>query len=245
MLTSTQIPRDELFSPHPTDYALPSWLAEHEESFKSIMAEGFNICNIIYTILGRELQLPPGSLTSMHRADAPSRSFVRILRYPGPSPTQSIKRPRFEAHRDITSIAVLFTWIAGLQIPAENAEYVAPDVETEESWRWVQPLAGHAIVNLGDAMQIFTNGKLKSGKHRVVTAPGDQNRLDRYSVLVTSRPALDTPMRACKSPVIPRSEKEEEVETCGEWGDNCVKSFFYKTVDGWVKPQSLATAQPA
>ena len=35
-------------------------------------------------------------------------------------------------------------------------------------------LAGHAIVNLGDAMVNFTNGLLRSNIHRVVSPPGEQ-----------------------------------------------------------------------
>ena len=37
-------------------------------------------------------------------------------------------------------------------------------------------------------MVVFSGGKLKSGKHRVVAAPGEQARLDRYSVVYFVRP---------------------------------------------------------
>jgi isopenicillin N synthase-like dioxygenase len=53
-------------------------------------------------------------------------------------------------------------------------------VGPEESWRWVEPLPGYALINLGDAMPIFTNDKFESGNHRVVTDYGDQGEIDRY-----------------------------------------------------------------
>lgn len=46
-----------------------------------------------------------------------------------------------------------------------------------------EPLPGHAIINLGDAMVMFSNGLLKSGKHRVVPAPGEQVHVDRCRVV--------------------------------------------------------------
>ena len=79
---------------------------------------------------------------------------------------------------------------------------------------------------LGDAMPIFTNGKLKSGKHRIYTAPGEQAKVDRYSVLLGTRPAHPTPMKSFKSPMIPEGTSNDAVVTCKVWGDQCVRSFI-------------------
>jgi isopenicillin N synthase-like dioxygenase len=230
-----KIPRDELFAPVPTGWQLPQWLQSYEDNFKDVMREGNTISNIIFGILERQLHLPSGTFSSCHRLTEPSHSFLRILRYPGLKEGKTLEKPRFFAHRDIVSIAILFTWVGGLQIPMENAEMMGPDLETEESWRWVEPLPGKAIVNLGDAMPIFTNGKLKSGKHRVVTAHGEQSKVDRCCVLVSTRPAHETPMRAFSSDVIPEDLPEKskvEVMTSKQWGDNCVKVFIEEKVKG-------------
>lgn len=45
-------------------------------------------------------------------------------------------------------------------------------------------------------MVTFTNGTLKSAKHRVVPPPGPQGAADRYSVVYFVRPHNDVPMRA-------------------------------------------------
>ena len=197
------------------------------------MSDGNTISDIILGILEKQLLLAPGTLLNCHQIHEPSHSFLRILRYPGLKGGRTLGNPRFFAHRDIVSVAMLFTWVSGLQIPVENARMVAPDVEMEDDWRWVQPLSGHAIVNLGDAMPIFTNDKLKSGKHRVVTAYRDQCRVDRTCVLVSTRPAHNTPMKALKSPAIPPDTAEKEnakIMTAEEWGDNCVKVFIEEKV---------------
>lgn len=217
---------------------MPIWLEEYEELFKTVMREGNNISNVIFGILESSLELPSSTLTACHRLSEPSHSFLRILRYPGLKEGKSLDRPRFFAHRDIVSIAFLFTWVCGLQIPIENPVMVGPDEESEDSWRWVAPLAGHAICNLGDAMPIFTNGKLKSGRHRVVTAHGEQSGVDRVCVLVSTRPSHNTPMRAFESPVIPEYTEEQKAlkfESAKVWGDGCVKEFIEKNVKGGKK----------
>ena len=199
------------------------------------MRDGNTISNIVLGILEKQLKLDPGTMTDCHRLEDPSHSFLRILRYPGLKAGISLDRPRFFAHRDIVTLAILFTWVGGFQIPMENAEMIGPDLETEESWRWVQPLDGLALVNLGDAMPIFTNNRLKSGKHRVFTAPGEQARLDRCSVLVSTRPANKTPMKTFKSPLIPETVSEQataEVKTSKQWGDDCVKTFIAVELKG-------------
>ena len=194
------------------------------------MREGTIIANIIFGILEKQLQLAPGTLTSCHRLTDASHSFLRILRYPGLKDSQlPFEKPHVLPHRDSVSIAMLFAWVGGLQIPEEHPEMVARGIEAEDGWRWVEPVYGHAIVNLGDAMPIFTNGKLRSGKHRVVHAVGDQAKVDRISVLVSTRPADHTPMKAFERPMIPQAalnQKEKKTETAIEWGDSHVKGFI-------------------
>lgn len=144
-----------------------------------------------------------------------------MLRYTGVKAGKTVDQLTFPAHKDAISLAILFTWLGGLQIPAPDAVWLGPEVVTEESWRWVEPLPGYAIINIGDAMEILTNKVLKSGLHRVVRAPGAQAPFDKYSVLVAARPANTTPMVPFKSPLIPELTAEQAalpVLTSEEWG---------------------------
>ena len=98
----------------------------------------------------------------------------------------------------------------------------------EESWRWIKPVPGTAVVNLGDAMEVFTNKVLKSGLHRVIKAPGQQRAYDKYSVLIVARPEESTPMKSFKSAVIPEDTPEQanaQVFTSMEWGHNKIKAL--------------------
>lgn len=111
------------------------------------------------------------------------------------------------AHTDFGSITILFNWLGGLQIKSKSPHNLG-------EWEYVKPLAGHAICNLGDAMTKFTSGELKSAKHRVVPAPGEQANVDRYSVVYFVRPADETKLKAVYGSEV---GKEEDVYTAKEW----------------------------
>jgi isopenicillin N synthase-like dioxygenase len=57
-------------------------------------------------------------------------------------------------------------------MPVVDATWPSHESVTEDSWRWVEPIPGTAINNCGDALELLTNGILKSGLHRVVRALG-------------------------------------------------------------------------
>lgn len=144
---------------------------------------------------------------------------MRILHYPAPKDGKALEVPPTPAHRDAVSVALLFCWQGGLQITNSTAAVDHTVEEPEDTWFYVLPMPRHVIMNLGDAMQILTNGVLKSGKHRVVSPPGEQAKHDRYSVLISARPKEDTPMRSFQSPMIPVGEQlEGEALTAKQWG---------------------------
>ena len=182
------------------------------------------------SILEKQLQLPGGSFSKLHRLNDDSGDFLRILRYSGAPPVsadQASVQDGFPPHKDAVSVAILFTWLGGLQIPDRAAKVEGLNVKSED-WRWVRPEPGHAIVNLGDAMEIFTNKVLKSGIHRVVKAPELQREHDRYSVLLTTRPKHDSLMKAMSSPLIPETQipENEHVMNSLEWGHNIISRII-------------------
>jgi isopenicillin N synthase-like dioxygenase len=79
----------------------------------------------------------------------------------------------------------------------------------------------------GDAMVKFTNGALKSAKHRVVPAPGERAGLDRYSVVYFVRPHNDALMKPVSKfengthvkvgGKVAAGDDENKVYTAGEW----------------------------
>lgn len=214
---------------------MPKWLKQHEDLFKEIQVDAHSVEQTLLSALEKHLELAPGAFTETHQLEAPTYSFLRVLRHPPSDPDTAIRgRPRIFAHRDVVSISMLFTWVSGLQIPKDDAVYLNEDTPTEDSWLWVRPEAGHMIVNLGDAMPILTNGVLKSGLHRVVTAYGEQAKFDRMSVLFTGRPNWEVLMEPLKSSKIPALTAEQaenrHVVSCKEWGDNVISGYYKDNV---------------
>ncbi|KAL8736135.1 MAG: hypothetical protein Q9181_002525 [Wetmoreana brouardii] len=222
------IPQTGIFGKDSTPFQLPPWLVQHESRFKAAVKTGNTVANIVLGVLEQELQLPPGTFTSLHRLTDSSGDFLRVLRYPGSDTPEEVDPLRFPAHKDAVSVAILFTWLGGLQVVEPRAAPAGVTSVPEDCWRWVKPMPGSAVVNLGDAMEVFTNGVLKSGLHRVTKAPGQQRVHDKYSVLVVARPEDQTPMKAFKSPQIPDDSPEQaqtEVFTSIEWGHNKIKAL--------------------
>ena len=85
---------------------------------------------------------------------------------------------------------------------------------------YVRPLKGHCIINLGDAMTKFTRGLLRSNIHRVVSPPGQQGGLTRWSLVYFARPEDQILLRGLEGGVIPEKggeESEEDAMTAEEW----------------------------
>jgi isopenicillin N synthase-like dioxygenase len=98
--------------------------------------------------------------------------------------------------------------------------------EEEAEWAYVVPIPGHAVINLGDAMTKFSAGVLRSNIHRVMSPPGAQADVHRYSLVYFTRPEYDVQLRHLggESEVIMkqlkasgRENEQEEVYTSKEW----------------------------
>ena len=63
-------------------------------------------------------------------------------------------------------------------------------------------------------MVTFTNGALKSAKHRVVPAPGEQGQHDRYSVVYFVRPHNEALMKP-----LPKFDTGARVKVAGKFGE--------------------------
>lgn len=173
------------------------------------MKSAQDIVQLLLKLLNEFLELPEGTLTSMHRVHVPSGDQVRLIKAP-PQPLDD-KQIALGEHTDFGSLTILFNRLGGLQIlpPGEDAV-----------WTYVKPLPNHAIINIGDALVKFTNGVLRSNIHRVVSPPGAQEQYPRYSVVYFNRPEDDVPLRRLQgSAVIPPLENgvEEDVTTSKEW----------------------------
>ncbi|KAH7532298.1 hypothetical protein FEM48_Zijuj04G0005000 [Ziziphus jujuba var. spinosa] len=82
---------------------------------------------------------------------------------PNPELTVGVGR-----HSDVSTLTILLQDdIGGLYVR---------DLEDNNSWIHVPPVKGSIVINVGDALQIMSNGRYKSVEHRVV-ANGSKNRI--------------------------------------------------------------------
>ncbi|KAL1873257.1 hypothetical protein Daus18300_004077 [Diaporthe australafricana] len=110
--------------------------------------------------------------------------------------------------------------------------------------KWVRPHPGTITVNVADALEMLTNGFLKSSIHRVVVPPPDQRGADRLGVLYFVRPEDDLELRPVRSPVLERlgyDKVQEDVVgvTAGAW----VKARVRAGVNRNGKTRSEASEQ--
>ena len=170
---------------------------------------------VIISQLTKHLHIPADAITSMHNFKHPSGSNISFnVTQPDP---QSIKDPRigFNPHTDHGTLTLVFHKVlGGLQVlqPPEDQERASIE-KVKTSWAYVEPLAGHVTVNLGDTMVMFTNGLLRSCVHRVLAPPGDQARYTRGALGYFEYPADDTVLGVITGgDVIPVTETRAETE---------------------------------
>lgn len=177
----------------------------------------------ILSILGTHIGLSPDALPQFHRIDQESGDHVRLTWGP-PRKTAEMPEIQTPGHTDFGSITVLFNWLGGLQVwsdPSRGGSFenvVDPESTAgsngegeQPRWLWVQPPPpNHAIVNLGDAAVKWTGGVLCSGRHRVVPAPGEQGKFDRYSVVYFVRPEDEAVLKRLEAPGIPKLQPGED-----------------------------------
>ncbi|MCU1422070.1 MAG: 2-oxobutyrate oxidase [Microbacteriaceae bacterium] len=146
-------------------------------------------------------------------ATSPS-TLIKIVRYPGksdPTPRQGVG-----AHKDSGVLTLLYVepGKGGLQ------------VRYGDEWIDAPPVEGAFVVNIGETLEVATNGYLKATVHRVISPLIGQ---DRISVPFFFNPALDTAIPLL--PLPPELAAQAEGVTAdpddpifGVFGDNILKS---------------------
>lgn len=131
--------------------------------------EMFKLALIILDIFAATLPYGPSTFKEFVSNDAVAA--MKLLHYP-PDRGNDAKQLGAGAHTDFGAMTLLLQdEIGGLQVYNESA----PE---EERWVDVKPSKDAYVVNIGDMLQMWTNGEYKSGLHRVLNRGGQ----DRYSV---------------------------------------------------------------
>ena len=175
-------------TPHTPDYMRlegpnqwPTALPELQE----VVSEWYDELTRVSLTLLREWALSLGAdehVFDAAFAERPS-TLIKIVRYPGksdPEPKQGVG-----AHKDsgVLTLLLVEPGKGGLQ------------VEKDGEWIDAPPIPGAFVVNIGELLEVATNGYLKATVHRVISPRiGD----DRISIPFFYAPALDSTI-----PVLP------------------------------------------
>jgi isopenicillin N synthase-like dioxygenase len=161
------------------------------------------------------MKLPvSSSFAFRHRFGVRSGCHVRFIRTP-PQPAEN-RGTALGEHTDFGSLTILFNRIGGLQVLLPGTQ----------DWVYVKPVPGCAIINLGDAMVKFSAGLLRSNLHRVVSPPGRQAELVRYSLVYFCRPEHDVVLKRLKGGDV------DAVDGQGEDGEG-------ESAEAWLKRRHM------
>jgi isopenicillin N synthase-like dioxygenase len=185
---------------------LPSPFEKKRDTFISFIKTSHSIATLLLDLFNESLGLPEDTLASLHRLKAVSSDAVRIIRAP-PLPASERDAIVLREHTDYGSLAIVYNTLGGLQtLPPGKNEYV-----------YIEPLPGHLIVNIGDALEKFTNGLLRANMHRVTAPPGAQGDFLRHSLVYFLRPNDGVNFKrlegSTRIPPLANSVVEENIDT--------------------------------
>ena len=129
------------------------------KTIKSFMEQCKDLALKLLDILSIGLELEEDCLRKCHSLmhHEGNHTALRTLYYPPLPEDMSAIDTRLVEHSDYGSITLLFQDdVGGLQVQCTNGCYIE-----------ATPIQDTVLVNIGDALQFWTGGKLKSTKHKV------------------------------------------------------------------------------
>jgi isopenicillin N synthase-like dioxygenase len=134
--------------------------------------------------MARALGVPQDFFVRSHSGD---NVTLRLLYYPAyGTPSKQPEQLGAGAHTDYGFMTFLFQHgVGGLQV-----------IDSGGNWIDVPPRHGAVVVNSGDLLERWTNGRYKSTMHRVMAKTNDR---DRYSIAMFVDPDTNTQVAALPS----------------------------------------------
>ncbi|HEY9906414.1 MAG TPA: 2-oxoglutarate and iron-dependent oxygenase domain-containing protein [Thermosynechococcaceae cyanobacterium] len=168
-----------------------------QTAFQQVMLEFYELGRTVVSpqvlrAFAIALQLPEDFFAFKHGQN----HFLRLLHYPPLTAAPEAGQLRAGEHTDYGSITLLLQdAIGGLEVRTRTGEWIA-----------APPIPGTIVVNVGDAMQRWTNDRLCSTPHRVRIPTGEDAGRSRYSVALFCDPNPDVELaclESCHSPDCP------------------------------------------
>ncbi|GAA5833785.1 hypothetical protein JCM5353_003315 [Sporobolomyces roseus] len=167
---------------------LPNLLNQRISQLADFQHACFNICQRLLEAIAVALDLEPSFFTSQHHEGSDSTSILRFLHYVTIPPGSQVDPNRAGAHSDYGSLTLLFQRAEG----GEGLQ-ILPTTEPLDGGRWqdVGVVENALLVNIGDALELWTGANFKSTLHRVVlpTPIPAQGIPERFSIAYFNQPS--------------------------------------------------------
>ena len=186
----------------PDEKLLPQWKTQATQYFRECEALG----GVILQSVARYLQLPEGWFTDKFVGHA---STFRPMRYPQQD-SNALATPEggdagdlilCGAHVDSGFMTILYQDdVGGLRVKSPSSPADSP------LWLDVPPKPKSFVINIGKAMQRWSNGYFIATEHMVVT-----KGKERFSMPFFFEPALPTSLSTIPSPILDSTNAPEDV----------------------------------
>lgn len=156
---------------------IPDWFDTPKlQAIEDFKPECYELSGALMSCFAVQLGLEKNYFKESHLQKAPGNT-LKMIKYPRLD-TTSTNIPRLSEHTDWGSVTFVFTDRAGLEIRDPN-----------NKWFHIPVVSDGIVVNIGDALSLWTDGGLKSTMHRITwtNLPLDQ---DRYSIAYFTNPNL-------------------------------------------------------
>ncbi|GAA5967106.1 hypothetical protein JCM8115_000925 [Rhodotorula mucilaginosa] len=175
---------------------LPSLLAAHAAELADFQHRCFEFCQRLLIAFAVALDLPQDFFSSQHHEGPDSRSILRFLHYPAIPGGANVEPNRAGAHSDYGSLTLLFQRKNG----GEGLQILPPSEPLEGGvWRDTGMVDDALLVNVGDALELWSGARFKSTLHRVVlpTPVPAEGIAERFSIAWFNQPTPTASLKTC------------------------------------------------
>ncbi|OQD66251.1 hypothetical protein PENDEC_c065G04816 [Penicillium decumbens] len=196
------------FTPAYADQPFHPFFQPFRAEIETFSRRALEIASKIFELCAIILELPEDYFSSGHRYDEKGDDHLRYMMYRPRSEEddRKVDNSWSRAHTDFGSLTLLWNQtVAGLQLKTPSG-----------NWEYVPPVDGGIICNVGDTLDFWSAGYLKSTIHRVVRPPKDQDHIHRLGLFYFVRPGDNVDIKPAPSPLlkrlglVPKNQKENE-----------------------------------
>ena len=207
--------------------ALPPYWRQHVDKIEAFKHSCHSLVIKLLRCFALAMDLPDQDyFAKAHAEDAGNGNQFRMLCYPARQNEPLDTTTRMSAHSDSGSVTLLFQTCSGLEVESPTGQWVS-----------APHLPGEILVNMGDALSMWSGGHLKATKHRV-TFEGVPHDLERMSMAYFGAASPETVLEPIRASEERENIKQYEANgivirpgiTVGEYGKMIMESIYGSSV---------------